>query len=954
MSNNKKISELVALTTAQDADVIPIVNGGSTKKITKANFLKEITQSLAEDFYTKTEIDGFGFLTEETDPIFLASQAFNIDEDDITNLGNLSGVNTGDQDLEATLTQGNDAGGYEMAGLGISELLKIGEKSMSGDTGWAGIGFSDGSPSSWERGYLVDTETGKLRMFNDGEYFSYFDHSLGGNDTNRPITVRTYDPGYRASYNLIDGLNSGYMSLDESGNLIFNDGISGEKTLAELLDSGPVDSVNGETGAVVLDTDDIGEGATNLYFTEARVLNTLLAGLSVSGGSIVSTDTILQAFGKTQNQINALLGGVSYQGTWDADLNDPTLTSGVGTKGYYYVVDTPGSTNLDGITDWKLGDWAIYNGVTWEKVDNTDAVISVNGQTGAVSLTTTDIAEGTNLYYTDARFDTRLGTKTTSNLTEGSNLYYTDARARASISAIGPLAYSDSTGIMTTSMATNKLIGRGSASTGVMEEITLGHQLSLSSLTLNATPNIALPARVATTVALTVTYSNGSSGVGATLTNAGAQAVLAIDGSTLSVGDRVLVKNQASTFQNGIYLVTNVGSGSTNWIMTRATDFDGSAGGQITYGAQITIVEGTANAGVIYIQLTSGTITVGTTDITFLGNSALSGGSLSGGGALNQLAFWNGASSLSGNDKAKLTLGASTDTVLELHSTGGASDYARYYGYGHANGYGGLFTGLSSNGTQASPTLASLNNYLVVLSGFGYTGTQYAGGGQLQFRIRGGTPSSTSMPTSMLLYLTPVGSLTQNLVGSCDGGGRWGFGSISDPLTTSRVEIGAGYTYHLAMTNGSTQARFAVGANTTTFSLGGASTPLLDITTSTEIVTSASSRIALIVKGASSQSANLQEWQNSSSTVLASVDANGLGLFAGLSITDAKDITIGTSTGSKIGQASSKIGFFGATPVAQQASVADATGGVVIDAEARTAINALISRIEALGLIVTV
>jgi hypothetical protein len=82
----------------------------------------------------------------------------------------------------------------------------------------------------------------------------------------------------------------------------------------------------------------------------------------------------------------AVLGALSYQGTWNASTNTPTLASGVGTKGYYYVVSVAGSTNLDGITDWKIGDWAVYNGTAWQKVDNTDQVTSVNGQTGAVVL----------------------------------------------------------------------------------------------------------------------------------------------------------------------------------------------------------------------------------------------------------------------------------------------------------------------------------------------------------------------------------------------------------------------------------------------------------------------------------------------------------------------------------------------------------------------------------------
>lgn len=87
----------------------------------------------------------------------------------------------------------------------------------------------------------------------------------------------------------------------------------------------------------------------------------------------------------------AVLGALNYQGVWNATTNTPTLTSSTGTKGYYYVVDVAGSTNLDGITDWKVGDWAIYNGSVWQKIDNTDAVTSVNGYTGTVVLGYADV-----------------------------------------------------------------------------------------------------------------------------------------------------------------------------------------------------------------------------------------------------------------------------------------------------------------------------------------------------------------------------------------------------------------------------------------------------------------------------------------------------------------------------------------------------------------------------------
>ena len=85
-------------------------------------------------------------------------------------------------------------------------------------------------------------------------------------------------------------------------------------------------------------------------------------------------------------------GGLSYQGSWNASTNTPALASGVGVNGYYYVVSVAGSTNLDGVTDWLVGDWAIFNGTTWQKIDQTNLVSSVNGQVGVVSIAYADLA----------------------------------------------------------------------------------------------------------------------------------------------------------------------------------------------------------------------------------------------------------------------------------------------------------------------------------------------------------------------------------------------------------------------------------------------------------------------------------------------------------------------------------------------------------------------------------
>lgn len=148
----------------------------------------------------------------------------------------------------------------------------------------------------------------------------------------------------------------------------------------------------GDKSFQTLDTSVVPENG-NIYFTEPRVRATVLSGLNITGGSISASDSVLNAFGKVQNQINGLIGGSIFQSTWNASTNTPTLASGVGTKGYYYIVSVAGTTNLDGINDWQIGDWAIFDGTVWRKVDNTDAVVSVNGYTGVVNLVLDDLAD---------------------------------------------------------------------------------------------------------------------------------------------------------------------------------------------------------------------------------------------------------------------------------------------------------------------------------------------------------------------------------------------------------------------------------------------------------------------------------------------------------------------------------------------------------------------------------
>jgi hypothetical protein len=184
----------------------------------------------------------------------------------------------------------------------------------------------------------------------------------------------------------------------------------------------------------------------------------------------------LDAGGKVPQSQIPLMGDLNYQGTWNASTNTPTLVSSVGTKGYYYVVDVSGSTNLNGITDWQIGDWAIFNGTIWQKVDNTDAVTSVNGQVGTVVLTTTNIAEGT-------------------------NLYYTDARARASLSAGTGISYNNTSGVITNAAPDQTVAltdGTGIDVTGTYPNFTI----------TNTAPDQVVALTGAGTTVVTGTYPN--------------------------------------------------------------------------------------------------------------------------------------------------------------------------------------------------------------------------------------------------------------------------------------------------------------------------------------------------------------------------------------------------------------------------------------------------------------
>jgi hypothetical protein len=134
------------------------------------------------------------------------------------------------------------------------------------------------------------------------------------------------------------------------------------------------------------------DGAVKLYYDSAKKLETGIVSVgtaTTTGGTLIDgwiTTTQANAINNTtiattayvNNKIALIPAGLVFQGTWNAATNTPTLTSGSGTTGNFYIVSVAGSTNLDGITDWKVGDWAVFieQGASdqWEKIDNSSVL----------------------------------------------------------------------------------------------------------------------------------------------------------------------------------------------------------------------------------------------------------------------------------------------------------------------------------------------------------------------------------------------------------------------------------------------------------------------------------------------------------------------------------------------------------------------------------------------------
>jgi hypothetical protein len=196
---------------------------------------------------------------------------------------------------------------------------------------------------------------------------------------------------------------------------------------------------------------------------------------------------------KTVSSIANAIGALNYKGTWDANANSPALTSSVGTKGDYYVVGTAGSTNLNGISNWGVGDLATFNGSVWQRVE------------GGADL------NGVNLSVS--------GTSTLSNLTASTALALNASKEIVSVTNTGTgdnvLATAPTLVDNVTASTGNVVIGTAGKGITTGSAIGLGFGVngSLTNMSIDSSGNTFVAGRTSTATTATGSYFFDTTGI---------------------------------------------------------------------------------------------------------------------------------------------------------------------------------------------------------------------------------------------------------------------------------------------------------------------------------------------------------------------------------------------------------------------------------------------------------
>ena len=265
----------------------------------------------------------------------------------------------------------------------------------------------------------------------------------------------------------------------------------------------------------------------------------------------------------------------------------------------------------------------------------TSASSALTSQTAAATSATSAATSATSAATTYTNYDQRyLGSKSSAPTVDNLGNALIVGATYWSTSLNNMYVWSGSTWVQiaTTSIYTAPTLGSTTIASGTTYSTVTGLTLSGGLAAADPTASLGLatkqyvdlvtagvnyhaPVVAASVSNLSANYSNGTSGVGATLTADTNRAFSTLDGQTVSIGQRVLIKDQTTQLQNGIYTLTTVGSGAAPWVITRATDNDATP--EIANGDVVNVIGGTTNSGKTFVNSSAASITIGTTAITF-------------------------------------------------------------------------------------------------------------------------------------------------------------------------------------------------------------------------------------------------------------------------------------------------------------------------------------------------
>jgi len=409
---------------------------------------------------------------------------------------------------------------------------------------------------------------------------------------------------------------------------IVQGGVSRRTTTQDIADlnstSGTVTQINTDapiSGGPITTTGTIGlqgSGVTNSYLAQMGA-ETIKA--NVTGGTAnpqdVTVSQVMDLIGSTQGDL-AYRGQYVWEALAAASPNQLVVSQGASSNPHYQTITQVLDAQI-GNSDWgnilyrgSAGWTALTPGTAGQLLQTqglgTDPVwFTVTG-----AGTVTQVNTGTGL--TGGPI-TSSGTISIDNTGVSASSYGSSYQvATFTVNAQGQLTAAANSTINAVTLTT------GTISTDPVNGTDIANKNYVDSVASGL--NFHDACEYATAAALpTYVYDNGSSGVGATIT-ASSNGALSVDGSTPSVGNRILVKDEtvANAPYNGIYTVTQVGDGTSPFILTRATDFDtpGTGANQIDAGDFVYIIGGSTNANSSWVQQTPLPITVGTTDIVFI------------------------------------------------------------------------------------------------------------------------------------------------------------------------------------------------------------------------------------------------------------------------------------------------------------------------------------------------